>query len=165
MLLLSLVMSSIILTSGGKNVGNLDNRIDSVHRIDIVVGESLADKEEKAKAVETGYNGNASVSGQRYAVYTRSQTDTGKIQIENEIYQEATARWNESEALDVLWIVNQESGFNPKAVNGRCFGLFQRLGYTETDPDSQITNGLDYIQERYKLPSEAKAFHLIHNYY
>lgn len=64
-----------------------------------------------------------------------------------------------------MTIVNNESGFNPKAQNGvsTAHGLFQFLdttwasyGCQKTDNFRiQIQCGLKYVGSRYRLPSEA----------
>ena len=79
-----------------------------------------------------------------------------RLDIREKVYQEALERFgSEEEAEAVLKVVNFESGFKPEAKNGRCYGLFQQLGYTNPDVRSQITSGINYIQERYQLPSKA----------
>lgn len=73
------------------------------------------------------------------------------------------------EALDIRYLVNGESGFNPMAINknsGAC-GLFQALpckkmpcglSRNSIDVDCQINWGLHYIKNRYQTPRLAWAF-------
>lgn len=86
------------------------------------------------------------------------------------IREKSTERWNATEAEAVLWIVDKESSFNPRARNGSgACGLFQRLpcpwGQSLENVEEQIENGLDYIKRRYQTPIEAKAFWLAHRWY
>lgn len=82
--------------------------------------------------------------------------------VRSKIYAMAVERWGEAEAQDVLKIVNGESGFHQFARNGNCCGLFQRLNRCTdeimNDLDGQISEGLDYIANRYGTPSEAWSF-------
>jgi TP901 family phage tail tape measure protein len=76
-------------------------------------------------------------------------------------------------ALDRL--IQKESGWNPTAQNPRstAYGLFQFLnstwgtvGATKTsNPGLQAEAGLKYIQQRYRTPSGALAFHNRNNWY
>jgi len=82
--------------------------------------------------------------------------------VKDKVYSMALARWGEAEAMDVLSIVEHESGFRQFVKNGNCCGLFQRLGRCTDDIlgdlDGQISEGLDYIANRYETPHEAWSF-------
>jgi hypothetical protein len=64
--------------------------------------------------------------------------------------------WNPS----LHFIIQHESGFNPKADNptSTAYGLFQMLVETSPNPRVQTVNGLRYISGRYGTPENAEAF-------
>lgn len=73
-------------------------------------------------------------------------------------------RWPESEWSALKTLVNNESSWNPKAVNASsgAYGLFQALPASKIDKygprtsiDAQGQFGLNYIADRYKTPSNA----------
>jgi hypothetical protein len=91
------------------------------------------------------------------------QTTPDRSGVKEEIFKQASVRWGYEEALDVLWIVNNESGFQQYIKNRNCCGLFQRLNRCSddilSDLDGQISEGLDYIAERYdNSPAQARYF-------
>lgn len=67
------------------------------------------------------------------------------------------------------WIIQKESGGNPKAQNktSTAYGLMQFLDDTfknhgvgsRDSPVDQVVSGIRYIKDRYKTPQEAVAFH------
>lgn len=73
------------------------------------------------------------------------------------------------------WLLNKESGWNPRAQNPKstAYGMFQFLngtwddvGGTKTsDPRKQLEYGLDYIAQRYGDVRGAMAHHRRHNWY
>ena len=75
-------------------------------------------------------------------------------------------QWN---AID--WIVQKESGWNPKAANptSSARGLFQQMtsihGPVASTPAGQAEWGLNYIKSRYGTPTQAQAFWKAHNWY
>jgi len=72
-------------------------------------------------------------------------------------------------------LIQKESSWNPTAQNptSTAYGLFQFLNSTwatvggskTSDPGLQTEYGLKYIQQRYKDPIGAWAFHKAHNWY
>ena len=84
--------------------------------------------------------------------------------------------WGSGSQWDAIdWIVQHESGWNPKAQNpsSTAYGLFQLLNSTwagtgiakSSDPSRQGEAGLKYIQGRYGTPLGAKSFWQAHRYY
>ena len=84
--------------------------------------------------------------------------------------------WGSGPQWDALsWIIQHESGWNPKAQNptSTAYGLFQLLngtwagtGYAKSsDPRIQALAGLAYIRNRYASPLGAKAFWQSHGWY
>lgn len=83
--------------------------------------------------------------------------------------------FGEHEVPALLKLVEKESSFNHLAQNptSTAFGWFQFLDSTwqaygcekTTDPEKQIECGFRYIEKRYGMPSEALAFHQLHNWY
>lgn len=76
----------------------------------------------------------------------------------------------EWDALD--WIATVESGWSATVVNesSGAAGIAQRIsgfgpGYQKGNAPQQILWMLRYIEERYKDPIRAKAFHLANGYY
>lgn len=71
----------------------------------------------------------------------------------------------EIKCLNILW--GKESAWNPSADNphSTAFGIAQMLGETATDSDTQIRNGLRYIQHRYETPCNAWEFWERNGYY
>lgn len=67
--------------------------------------------------------------------------------------------------LNKLW--GKESAWNHKADNphSTAFGIAQMLGETATDPETQIYNGLRYIEHRYNTPCNAWSFWGRNSYY
>lgn len=78
-----------------------------------------------------------------------------------------TYGWDKKEAkcLNKLW--GKESAWNPEADNPRstAFGIAQMLGEKSQDAQTQISNGLRYIEHRYTTPCNAWAFWNRNNWY
>jgi hypothetical protein len=89
----------------------------------------------------------------------------------------SAAQWN---AID--WIVNHESGWNPRAQNphSTASGLFQHIDGTwrayrpvgvtaahmkDATVNEQAWAGLNYIRSRYGSPTAAQAYWAAHHYY
>lgn len=82
-----------------------------------------------------------------------------------------------SDADDVKWIMQHESGFNPNARNpsSGAYGLGQFLGHEgdkygamgaySGDPTKETNALLAYISDRYGTPANAKAFWEAHHWY
>ena len=84
------------------------------------------------------------------------------------------ARFGEAEWIYFNDLVDRESGWNPQATNSSsgAFGLGQALPASKmspygdiNNPETQIRWMMDYVAERYNLPSNAIAFHNSHNWY
>lgn len=82
--------------------------------------------------------------------------------------------WTGSQWNAIDWIVNKESGWNPKADNpsSTAFGLGQLLdgtaaqyGGKSNDPTVQMRQMLSYVKDRYGTPEKAKEFHEGHGWY
>lgn len=80
--------------------------------------------------------------------------------------------WDDSQWEAFNWIIDEESGWNTKALNnasGAC-GLGQflpcsKLHCTWGDGYCQIDAMVSYIKERYGTPSQALSFHLVTGWY
>jgi phage-related protein/LysM repeat protein len=89
----------------------------------------------------------------------------------------STAQWNA-----INWIVNHESGWNPRAQNptSTASGLFQQIDGTwrayrpignnaahmkDATVNDQAQAGLNYIRSRYGSPTQAQAFWQGHHWY
>lgn len=72
---------------------------------------------------------------------------------------------------DIDWLVNKESGWNPKAANpsSSARGLFQKMtsihGPIEDTVEGQARWGFDYIKNRYNDPRGARSFWERNNWY
>lgn len=72
---------------------------------------------------------------------------------------------------DIDWLVNKESGWNPKAANpsSSARGLFQKMtsihGPVEDTVEGQARWGFDYIKNRYNDPRGARSFWERNNWY
>lgn len=76
-------------------------------------------------------------------------------------------KWDKSEVkcLNQLW--GKESAWNPQADNphSTAYGIAQMLNEKSPNPVTQISNGLVYIEHRYKKPCNAWAFWKRNNHY
>ena len=68
--------------------------------------------------------------------------------------------WSEEDFNSLVNLWNRESGWNPNASNGSCYGIpqscpYSKMGSNYTDWRVQINWGLNYIQNRYGTPTEA----------
>ncbi|AOE44367.1 tape measure protein [Gordonia phage Ghobes] len=100
------------------------------------------------------------------------KTDKELVQLQFKPYGWDTGvQWS---AVD--WLVNKESSWNKDAENpsSGAYGYFQFLGSTRQQylpqpspvpADVQGRAGAKYLKDRYKLPTEAKAFHEKNNWY
>jgi hypothetical protein len=75
--------------------------------------------------------------------------------------------WNSAQftCLDELW--TKESHWNPKSdnPNSTAFGIAQMLGEDAKDAETQINNGLRYIEHRYDTPCNAWRYWRSHYWY
>ena len=82
----------------------------------------------------------------------------------------ATFGWVGSQWADLDTIIEEESGWNPNAINsssGAC-GLGQQMpcsGLNTLSVSEQVTWVCNYILSRYQTPSNALYFHNIHGWY
>lgn len=68
--------------------------------------------------------------------------------------------WSEEDFNSLVNLWNRESGWNPNASNGSCYGIpqscpYSKMGSNYKDWKVQIQWGLNYIQNRYGTPTEA----------
>lgn len=84
--------------------------------------------------------------------------------------------WGQSEMSSLITLWNKESDWRTTATNASsgAYGIVQSLpgekmasegADWQTNYQTQIRWGLNYIKERYGSPSAAWAFHLAHNWY
>ena len=78
--------------------------------------------------------------------------------------------WSEEDFNSLVNLWNRESGWNPNASNGSCYGIPQSCPYTKmgsnyTDWKVQIDWGLNYIQNRYGTPTNAWKHFQSNNWY
>jgi hypothetical protein len=95
---------------------------------------------------------------------SRTSQTSSLDQEENRIKgnEECLVKWSQSECQDLDWIVTRESGWNQYAKNKNCCGLFQRINKCSEDIlssfDDQLSEGMQYITERYGTAEQAKNF-------
>ena len=78
--------------------------------------------------------------------------------------------WSEEDFNSLVNLWNRESGWNPNASNGSCYGIpqscpYSKMGSNYTDWKVQIDWGLNYIQNRYGTPTNAWNHFLSTNWY
>lgn len=78
--------------------------------------------------------------------------------------------WSEEDFNSLVNLWNRESGWNPNASNGSCYGIpqscpYSKMGSNYTDWKVQIDWGLNYIQNRYGTPTKAWEHFQSHNWY
>ena len=98
-----------------------------------------------------------------------------RIDIKKYAQKRVYCEWDDSQWDSFNWIAITESEWNPTAQNPKstAYGIGQFLndtwgnyGYTKTDdPYVQIEAMIDYIQDRYTTPYNAKVFHLANGHY
>jgi hypothetical protein len=85
-----------------------------------------------------------------------------------------TQKWGNEEWLAFEWVIQKESNwiYTAKNPNSSAYGLPQALTKLHDLPDDYMTNprsqidwGISYIEDRYGVPSKAKAFHVRNNFY
>jgi len=75
--------------------------------------------------------------------------------------------WDIDEVICLNQLWGKESAWNPLADNphSTAFGIAQMLNEDSKDPVEQISNGLRYIEHRYKTPCNAWSHWKRNNYY
>jgi len=85
------------------------------------------------------------------------------------VHDRAVSIWGAGYDYEMNFIISHESAWNPYAINpnGGACGLFQRLPCSVPigDANTQINDGLLYIQQRYGNPGVAYQFWIAHGWY
>ena len=102
-----------------------------------------------------------------------SPARTGSVAVEQRYAASLMSQygWGQNQMPPLISLWNQESGWNPYAVNASsgAYGIPQSLGhghpYNLGDYQNQIIWGLNYIKGRYGSPSAAWAHEVANNWY
>lgn len=131
-----------------------------------------------ASSTDTGAGGTLSTSGLTGATGVVTSGYVGNISNAQQAQSYAFGLfskfgWGASEEQPLINLWNQESGWNPDAVNpsSGAAGIPQALGHGNVfglgwaNAAAQILWGLNYIKQRYGSPSAAWAHEVANNWY